>query len=107
MCSGTTRRISGTGAETRLYYPFGLQRGSAAGAPFEMFIEARHDLNKIAGHVAVVELVGQNAIPGVLAGTGRSRQAKDKCRFGQSRRCPIGHSARAEASTSYCLARNI
>src|SRR6185312_4686985 len=42
-----------------------------------MLVEARHDLDEIAGPVAVVELVHKDLIPAVTAGARRSRQAED------------------------------
>jgi hypothetical protein len=40
-----------------------------------MLVESRHDLDEIAGAVAVVELVHQNLIPGVAVGAGRAGSA--------------------------------
>src|SRR5262249_2650746 len=45
--------------------------------PPQMFVEARHDLDEIARAVTVVELVFENAVPGVTAGAGRTGQAED------------------------------
>ncbi len=42
-----------------------------------MLVEAGHDLDEVAGAVAVVELVQQDAVPGVLAGAGRAGDAED------------------------------
>src|SRR3569833_3481616 len=45
--------------------------------PAQMLVEARHDLDEIAGPCAVVELRRQDAVPAVATGAGRSRQAED------------------------------
>ena len=45
-----------------------------------MLVEPRHDLDEIAGTRAVIELGGEDAVPGVAAGARRSRQAEDKGR---------------------------
>src|SRR4029079_314356 len=42
-----------------------------------MLVEARHDLDEIAGPVAVIELVHQDLIPAVTARARRSWQAED------------------------------
>ena len=42
-----------------------------------MLVEPRHDLDEIAGPVAVIELVHQDLVPGVPAGAGRARQAEN------------------------------
>src|ERR1700687_2066244 len=44
--------------------------------PFQMLLQAGHQLDEVAGAKAVVELVDQNALPGVAAGAGRSGQGK-------------------------------
>jgi hypothetical protein len=46
----------------------GFKALSACGAA--VFFEAWHDLDQIAGPVAHIELVFQNAVPGVAAGSG-------------------------------------
>ncbi len=46
-----------------------------------MLVEAGHDLHEIAGHVAIVELRFQDAVPGVLARTGRAGQHEDVSRI--------------------------
>ncbi len=46
-------------------------------APTQVFIEARHDLDEVAGAMAVVELRVQDPVPGVAAGSGRARQHED------------------------------
>src|SRR5262249_57191432 len=43
----------------------------------QMLVEARHDLDEIAGTVAIVELVQEDLVPGVAAGAGRARPAED------------------------------
>src|SRR5438552_7801696 len=52
--------------------------------PAQVLVEARHDLDEIAGAVAVVELVQQNFVPGVAAGAGRAGQAEDVGRAGDA-----------------------
>ena len=42
-----------------------------------MLLQARHDLDEIAGTVAVVELPLEDVVPRILAGAGRARQAED------------------------------
>jgi hypothetical protein len=42
-----------------------------------MLIEARDDLDEIARAIAVVELVHQDIVPGILAGAGGARQAEN------------------------------
>lgn len=37
-------------------------------AAFEVLVQPRHDFNEIAGHVPIVELLFQDAVPCVLAG---------------------------------------
>ncbi len=44
----------------------------------QMFVEPRHDLDEVAGHVPVVELLLENSVPGVAAGAGRSRQDENE-----------------------------
>src|SRR2546430_12021697 len=53
------------------------------GAP-QMFIQPRHDLDEVARPCAVVELRGQNAVPAVTAGAGRTRQAENKSGAGDT-----------------------
>ena len=40
-----------------------------------MFVEAGHDLDEVARAIAIIELVDEDAVPGVLAGAGPFRQA--------------------------------
>src|ERR1700685_2095597 len=63
-----------------------LNRSPARLWPAQMLAEPRHDLDEIARPVAVIELVHQNLVPGVLAGARRARQAKDVGRAGDARR---------------------
>ena len=42
-----------------------------------MLVQARHDLDEIAGPVAVVELVHQDIVPAVAAGAGGAWQAEN------------------------------
>src|SRR6266700_6147401 len=46
--------------------------------PPQMLVEPRHDLDEVAGARAVIELGGEDAVPGVAAGARRSRQAEDE-----------------------------
>ena len=41
-----------------------------------MFVEARHDFDEVARHVAIIQLVGQNAVPAILAGARAAGQCK-------------------------------
>lgn len=43
-----------------------------------MLIKPGHDLNEIAGQVAVIELGFENTVPGILAGAGRAGQHEDE-----------------------------
>src|SRR5262249_24294429 len=70
------------------------QNGAASGAldgralgfgTAQMLVEAWHDLDEIAGTIAVVELVQQYLVPGVAAGAGRARQAEDVGPAGHAR----------------------
>src|SRR5262249_52702270 len=45
-------------------------------ASAQVIVKPRHDLDEIAGPVAVVELMHQDLVPGVAAGTGRAWQAE-------------------------------
>src|SRR6056297_3070956 len=45
--------------------------------PALMLVEPWHDLDKVAGAVAVVQLKAQDLVPGVLAGTGAAGQGKE------------------------------
>src|SRR5882672_7320408 len=56
----------------------GLRRSPLRLWPPQMFIQPRHDLHKIAGPRAVIELGCENAVPAVAAGARRSRQTEDK-----------------------------
>src|SRR5438105_232602 len=44
----------------------------------QMLVQARHDLDEVAGHVAIIELRLEDAVPGVLAGAGRAWQHEDE-----------------------------
>src|SRR3984893_10732486 len=63
-----------------------LYRRAARLRPAQVLVEPRHDLDEIARPVAVIELVHQNLVPGVLAGAGRARQAEDIGRAGDAGR---------------------
>ena len=54
-----------------------LPRRALRLGPAQMLVEPRHDLDEIAGPVAVIELVHEDLVPGVAAGAGRARQAED------------------------------
>src|SRR6476620_9737820 len=49
-----------------------------------MFVEPRHDLDEVARPRAVIELMREDAVPAVLAGAGRARQAEDIGRTGDA-----------------------
>src|SRR5215472_17486996 len=49
----------------------------------QMFVKSRHDLDEVAGPVAVVELVHQDFVPGIAAGAGGARQAKNVSAVGK------------------------
>ena len=54
-----------------------------------MFVQARHDLDEIAGQVAIVELRRENAVPGILAGARRAWQHEDEGGVGDARDRPL------------------
>ena len=51
--------------------------GTASSAP-QVFIKPWHDFHEIAGHVAIIQLLFENAVPAVLAGAGGAGQAEDE-----------------------------
>lgn len=51
-----------------------------------MLVQPRHDLHKITRAVAVVELQGEDPVPGILAGAGGAGQAEDECGSSEARR---------------------
>ena len=51
----------------------------------QVLVEPRHQLDEIAGPIAVVELVHEDFVPGVAAGAGRAGQAEDEGRVGDAR----------------------
>src|SRR6267378_4138088 len=53
--------------------------------PAQMLIQPRHDLHKIAGPRAVIELGGENTVPAIAAGPRRPRQAEDERRARDTR----------------------
>src|ERR1700730_12375468 len=53
-----------------------------------MLLQARHQLDEIAGAEAVVELVDENALPSVAAGARRARQREEVGAAGDPGRCP-------------------
>src|SRR5882757_5869779 len=61
-----------------------LSRRAFSFRPPHVLVEPRQDFYKIAGPVAVIELVHQNFVPGVLAGARRARQAKHVSRVGDA-----------------------
>src|SRR5690242_16885511 len=52
-------------------------RRSVAGGRLQMLLEAWHELDEIAGTVAIVELVPDDVFPAIAAGAGRARQRKE------------------------------
>lgn len=42
-----------------------------------MLFEPGHDLDEIAGHVAIVELMDEDAVPAVPAGAGTARKGEE------------------------------
>src|SRR5258708_2581998 len=70
LCSrmSTRPRIIGVGAV----------RTEAAALPCpQMLLEARHEFDEVAGPVAIVELVHEDAVPGVAAGARRAGQREE------------------------------
>src|SRR4051812_13848395 len=48
--------------------------------PFQVLVQPRHDLDEVARVLAVVELLRENAVPGVAAGAGGAWQTEDEGR---------------------------
>ena len=63
-----------------------------------MLEQARHQLNKITGAGAVIQLVGQQFVPGGGAGAGRPRQRKKISAVGDAR-----NGARLQRRSAYFL----
>ena len=55
----------------------GSYRAAASDLFLEMLLQPGHQLDKVAGAEAVVELVHEDALPGVAAGAGRARQGEE------------------------------
>src|SRR5262245_47061659 len=79
--AGGSTKSSSVLRSRRWFAPAGVRRSSTFAA---VLLQARHDLDEVAGAVAVVELVHQDAVPGVAAGAGRARQAEDIGAVGQA-----------------------
>src|SRR3974390_2924749 len=45
--------------------------------PAQVLVEPGHDLDEVAGAIAIIELVPQDLVPGVAAGARRARKAED------------------------------
>src|SRR5262245_6568743 len=85
---------SGSASGHRAHRRLRAQQGGAASdaldgrvpglAAAQVLVEARHDLDEIAGTVAVAELVHQDLVPGIAAGARRARQAEDVGAAGNS-----------------------
>src|SRR5690242_14574691 len=71
------RQLAPRNDDERRLYGRALGLGAA-----QMLVEARHDLDEIAGARAVVQLGFQDAVPAVAAGARRARQAEDEGRAG-------------------------
>ena len=56
---------------------FRIEPAAAGLSAPPMLLQPRHDLDEVAGPVAVVELPLEDVVPGVAAGAGRARQAED------------------------------
>src|SRR5947209_15198775 len=54
----------------------GWRRGAASELAVQMLLQAGHQLDEVARAKAVVELVDEDALPGVAAGARRTRQRK-------------------------------
>lgn len=54
----------------------------------KMLFQPRHQFDQIAGPVPAVELIAQNIIPAILAGSGRSGQGKQVGAVGDPAGCP-------------------
>src|SRR3954470_6659163 len=53
-------------------------------AALQMLLQPRHDLDEIAGLVAIIELGREDAFPSVTAGPGRAGEAKDEFPLGDA-----------------------
>ena len=51
-----------------------------------MLIETRHDLDEVARLVAIIELMHQNFVPGILTSARRAGQTKNVSRAGKASR---------------------
>src|SRR5260370_37476771 len=66
----------------------GSSRAAGFDSAFEMFLQARHQLDEVARAKAVIELVHEDALPGVAAGARRAGQSAEISAAGDSRRRP-------------------
>ncbi len=64
------------------------RRDDRASLPPQVLVEARQDLDEVAGPVAVVELRRQDLVPGVAAGAGAARQREEVGAVRHARRWP-------------------
>ena len=77
--------LFGLAALTASVVPSGLSGRALGLGPAQVLVEPRHQLDEVAGPVAVIELVHQDFVPGVAAGAGRARQAEDEGRVRDAR----------------------
>src|SRR4051794_33315221 len=63
---------------------------------FEVFVQPRHDLGEVARVLAVVELLHENAVPGVATGAGRTWQTEDEGRADEAGDRPRLHRRSAD-----------
>src|SRR5262249_660116 len=75
-CAGTTAQ-SILREQIKIHEDAALDGRALGFGAAQMLLEARHDLDEIAGTVAIVELMQEDLIPGVATGAGRARQAED------------------------------
>jgi NAD(P)-dependent dehydrogenase (short-subunit alcohol dehydrogenase family) len=83
--SATTR--CGVAGRGRIVARDRLDRRALRLRAAQVLIQPRHDLDEVARPVAVIELVREDAVPAILAGAGRARQAEDVSRTGNARGC--------------------
>src|SRR6516162_2262034 len=78
-CRDGFRSVLSTGSKTSMTVRLiaGSCRAAASDLFLEMLLQPRHQLDEVARAEAVVELVHEDALPGVAAGAGRSRQREE------------------------------
>src|SRR5260370_29878222 len=86
MCRGgcasaSPRRLTMSMTSVRIAVSSGVRL-----AGLQMLLEPRHELDQVAGAKTVVELVHENAVPGIAAGARRARQGEEIGAAGEDRK---------------------